>query len=54
LIVEVHPCPEKAVSDGAQSLTLEDFGRMMRDLAPYIRLWNQARAVERDAETAAV
>src|SRR5439155_21257940 len=24
LIVEVHPCPEKAVSDGAQSLTFPD------------------------------
>ncbi len=54
LIVEVHPCPEKAISDGAQSLTLDDFRRMMRDLEPYIRLWNQARAAERDAETAAV
>src|ERR1700733_7378340 len=44
LIVEVHPCPEKAVSDGAQSLTLPDFARMMRELAPYIRLWKEARA----------
>jgi 3-deoxy-7-phosphoheptulonate synthase len=43
LIVEVHPCPEKAVSDGAQSLTLADFSRLMRDLAPYIRLWKEAR-----------
>jgi 3-deoxy-7-phosphoheptulonate synthase len=43
LIVEVHPCPEKAVSDGAQSLTLADFRKMMRDLEPYIRLWNEAR-----------
>jgi 3-deoxy-7-phosphoheptulonate synthase len=46
LIVEVHPCPEKAVSDGAQSLTLADFGRMMNELKPYIRLWNEARAGE--------
>src|SRR5947199_4602813 len=30
LMVEVHPCPEKAVSDGAQSLTIEEFGKMMR------------------------
>jgi len=45
LIVEVHPCPEKAVSDGAQSLTFSDFGGMMRDLAPYIRLWKESRAV---------
>ncbi len=46
LIVEVHPCPEKAVSDGAQSLTLADFSRMMSELQPYIRLWNEARAGE--------
>ena len=45
LIVEVHPCPEKAVSDGAQSLTLENFRAMMKELAPYIRLWSEARAV---------
>jgi len=43
LIVEVHPCPEKAISDGAQSLTLPDFARMMRDLAPYLRLWKESR-----------
>ena len=43
LIVEVHPNPEKAVSDGAQSLTLEGFRNMMRDLDPYIRLWKSAR-----------
>ena len=54
LIVEVHPCPEKAVSDGAQSLTLEDFRRMMNSLKPYIRLWNEARAESRAAEVAAV
>jgi 3-deoxy-7-phosphoheptulonate synthase len=46
LIVEVHPCPEKAVSDGAQSLTLADFARMMRELKPYLRLWSEARATE--------
>ncbi len=43
LIVEVHPCPEKAVSDGAQSLTLDGFRQMMRDLQPYIRLWKESR-----------
>ena len=46
LILEVHPCPEKAVSDGAQSLTIEGFRRMMDDLEPYIRLWSESRAVE--------
>jgi 3-deoxy-7-phosphoheptulonate synthase len=43
LIVEVHPCPEKAVRDGAQSLTLAAFRQMMADLKPYIRLWQDAR-----------
>jgi 3-deoxy-7-phosphoheptulonate synthase len=43
LILEVHPCPEKAVSDGAQSLTLSGFRQVMRDLEPYIRLWKESR-----------
>jgi 3-deoxy-7-phosphoheptulonate synthase len=46
LIVEVHPCPEKAVSDGAQSLTLADFGELMRNLKPYMQLWREARAAD--------
>jgi 3-deoxy-7-phosphoheptulonate synthase len=43
LIVEVHPSPEKAVSDGAQSLTLDQFRSMMLDLKPYIALWKHSR-----------
>jgi 3-deoxy-7-phosphoheptulonate synthase len=43
LIVEVHPCPEKAVSDGAQSLTLPQFRKMMEELKPYIGLWKESR-----------
>ncbi len=43
LIVEVHPCPEKAVSDGAQSLTLPDFRQMMLSLQPYVELWKESR-----------
>ena len=33
VIVEVHPKPEEAWSDGAQSLTFRDFGEMMTELA---------------------
>ena len=45
LIVEVHPCPEKAVSDGAQSLTLADFRQMMNELqAVYPAVEGSARA----------
>lgn len=32
LIIEVHPNPEEALSDGAQSLLPEKFAEMMRDL----------------------
>ncbi len=43
LLVEVHPAPEKAISDGAQSLDPKQFAQMMQDLAPYIELWRQSR-----------
>jgi len=46
LIVEVHPAPEKAISDGAQSLDLAQFEKMMRELAPYIELWGASRKGE--------
>ena len=43
LLVEVHPCPEQAMSDGDQSLTFGEFRRMMRDLQPYLELQQEAR-----------
>jgi 3-deoxy-7-phosphoheptulonate synthase len=46
LIIEVHPAPEKAVSDGAQSLDIPQFQAMMRSLAPYIDLWKESRVTE--------
>ena len=46
LIIEVHPCPEQAFSDGAQSLDLKQFTRMMQDLQPYVRLWKESRMTE--------
>ena len=38
LIVEVHPSPDEALSDGIQSLTFGEFRRMMTDLQPYLDL----------------
>ena len=38
LIVEVHPTPEKAWSDGEQSLDFAEFDEMMASLEPYIAL----------------
>jgi len=52
LIVEVHPCPEKAMSDGAQSLSFPQFQAMMEALKPYIDIWKQTRATETAAATA--
>jgi 3-deoxy-7-phosphoheptulonate synthase len=52
IIVEVHPHPEKAISDGAQSLDLAAFNKMMRDLAPYISLWESSRKLDAVAATA--
>ncbi|MCL6545050.1 MAG: 3-deoxy-7-phosphoheptulonate synthase [Bryobacteraceae bacterium] len=49
LLVEVHPAPENAISDGAQSLAIPEFERMMRDLVPYLRLWRETRAAAGDA-----
>ncbi len=37
LIVEVHPNPEEAMSDGAQSLRPEDFKALMGELGPVAR-----------------
>ncbi len=36
LIIEVHPCPEKAASDGPQSLRPAEFAVMMKKLAAFI------------------
>jgi len=38
LLVEVHPCPEQALSDGDQSLSFGEFRCMMDDLQPYLEL----------------
>jgi len=44
ILVEVHPSPDQALSDGAQSLTFRNFRDMMDDLQPYLAI--------RDAQTA--
>ena len=49
LIVEVHPNPEKAWSDGEQSLNFAEFDEMMASIAPYVALRGtavSARALE--------
>ncbi len=49
LMIEVHPRPEQAFSDGQQSLTVTMFQEMMAELEPYLDLWRKDRARERAA-----
>ena len=43
ILVEVHAWPEKAYSDGAQSLAPADFEGLMRSIAPYVQIWRESR-----------
>ena len=43
ILVEVHAWPEKAYSDGAQSLAPAEFDGLMRNIAPYVRIWRESR-----------
>lgn len=38
LMIEVHPCPEKALSDGEQSLLPAEFSQMMRQIEALTRV----------------
>jgi len=37
IMVEVHPCPERAMSDGPQSLEPAQFAQLVRDLYQPLR-----------------
>ena len=41
IMVEMHPRPEEAFSDGAQSLKPARFAALMEELKPYIALANK-------------
>lgn len=49
LIVEVHPNPAKAWSDGEQSLTFAEFDEMMASIEPYISLRAMSLSQSADA-----
>lgn len=50
LLVEVHPSPNDALSDGAQSLTLAEFELLMRELSAIASV--MGRAIRASATTA--
>jgi 3-deoxy-7-phosphoheptulonate synthase len=53
LIIEVHPTPESALSDGDQSLTLDHFAELMRRLAPFAHAAGRELAAPMPAEAEA-
>lgn len=50
LLVEVHPDPDQAWSDGEQSLDFVEFQTMMVSLEPYLSLRSSVRSTSMDAE----
>ena len=46
LIVEVHPCPERAYSDGPQSLDCAAFGKLMSALHEPLRAMSSGRSAK--------
>ena len=53
LLVEVHPCPEQALSDGDQTITLDAFARLMRQLVPFAEAAGRTLELPRELEAAA-
>lgn len=43
VMMETHPDPERAWSDGAQSLTFDQFAQTMAEIEPYLDLWRASR-----------
>jgi 3-deoxy-7-phosphoheptulonate synthase len=41
LMIEVHPCPESALSDGEQSLTFQQFATLMEEIKPIIEIFGR-------------
>ncbi|HET7205085.1 MAG TPA: 3-deoxy-7-phosphoheptulonate synthase [Terriglobales bacterium] len=53
LIIEVHPCPERALSDGAQSLDFAGFEQVMHGLRQPLRLGHIPASSEQISAAAA-
>lgn len=41
LMIEVHPCPECALSDGEQSITFQQFGNLMEELKNVVEIFGR-------------
>ena len=54
LIIEVHPCPERALSDGPQSLDLKGFAELMQELQAPLRAVAKTSVKEAEMESVLV
>ncbi|MGB9179393.1 MAG: 3-deoxy-7-phosphoheptulonate synthase [Pyrinomonadaceae bacterium] len=54
LIIEVHPCPERALSDGPQSLDLKGFAELVQELQTPLRAIARMDLKETEIETVLV
>jgi hypothetical protein len=48
LLIEVHPNPAEAWSDGAQQLSLDMFAELMQELKPFIAAAGREQALCRE------
>lgn len=53
LIIEVHPCPERALSDGPQSLDFDGFAALMQGLREPVRARLAANPLTQDLDDTA-
>lgn len=52
LMVEVHPEPDKALSDGFQALVPEEFRKLVQAIAPYLELEGKSLTLQEDRRLA--
>ena len=52
MILEIHPDPDNALSDGRQSLDLKEFGELMRSLRRVAEAVDRRIAVAEQAQLA--
>jgi len=50
LIIEVHPCPQEALSDGDQSLSLPGFAALMQRLRPFAEAAGRTLPAEAESD----
>ncbi len=51
LMIEVHPNPAKAMSDGPQSLTPENFSQLMQEMMPLAQFYGRGRRASSPIDT---